>query len=386
MPKAERRLFTNEEKSIILSKSKSRCAHCGRKLDIHTMTVDHIYPMDKGGLNDEYNLLALCEDCNVLKSNFVYSFDDWYKFVDEAEKEKFLLYNTYATFEYVNSSLVGYDALCFYFISDKITEMLANMHRRGVSSKKIHALQEKAYISVPLTKAYPGECEAIFEFLDKQRPYWDDKMVGYANKYELLNDIKNGEVYVLESQGKVCGVFAFKSVSECPGIDVFPQVKSIADTMGLALKYVMICAVVDRFAANLFDTVMSYFEDTLLFKGMMPLWLGILNKTYIDNRSIMSVPFEYNGKSTTLDFLPATYMKTSRFDYAETAFKEHGYTEVPEAYLDEWLGCIMKYKYSKDYADDERALELFEKYPGMKMYFKEPSYELYDVGFVTISS
>ena len=70
--KQKRKKFSYAEKHSILEKTGYRCAHCGKSLDEHTLTIEHIFPVSKGGENNEFNLVALCEDCNFDKSNFTY--------------------------------------------------------------------------------------------------------------------------------------------------------------------------------------------------------------------------------------------------------------------------------------------------------------------------
>lgn len=68
----ERRLFTQDEKKQILKRSYGICACCGRKLNLKSMTVEHIIPLIRGGKNEMENLIALCYDCNQLKGNMLY--------------------------------------------------------------------------------------------------------------------------------------------------------------------------------------------------------------------------------------------------------------------------------------------------------------------------
>lgn len=84
----ERILFQKEKKLKILGKSKGRCACCGKPLDVHTMTVDHVIPLSKGGTNETSNLVALCEDCNVQKGNMVVDPEDIYVFLDKVYLDK----------------------------------------------------------------------------------------------------------------------------------------------------------------------------------------------------------------------------------------------------------------------------------------------------------
>lgn len=78
----ERVLFDKNKKDKVLHKSKGVCSHCGRKLDLDNMTVDHVIPLSKGGTNELKNLVALCENCNQSKSNYVVDPEDYYTHLD----------------------------------------------------------------------------------------------------------------------------------------------------------------------------------------------------------------------------------------------------------------------------------------------------------------
>ena len=47
----------------------SRCPYCEEKLPFERSHVDHIHPVSKGGLSEEYNLVLVCARCNTAKSN-----------------------------------------------------------------------------------------------------------------------------------------------------------------------------------------------------------------------------------------------------------------------------------------------------------------------------
>ena len=79
----ERKRFTDEEKKDILKITNCKCGHCGRKLNLDTMTIEHIYPISKGGDNSEYNIIALCKECNNLKSNFIYEPFTFYPYIKD---------------------------------------------------------------------------------------------------------------------------------------------------------------------------------------------------------------------------------------------------------------------------------------------------------------
>ena len=47
----------------------NRCAYCGSK---HELTIDHIIPRAKGGINEVHNTLCCCRACNADKAH-----EDW---------------------------------------------------------------------------------------------------------------------------------------------------------------------------------------------------------------------------------------------------------------------------------------------------------------------
>ena len=49
------------------------CIYCGKVGDSHSLHVDHIIPVSKGGSDFIYNLATACRDCNYQKKNFLLS-------------------------------------------------------------------------------------------------------------------------------------------------------------------------------------------------------------------------------------------------------------------------------------------------------------------------
>ena len=47
----------------------SVCAYCLRELDVHSRTVDHLYPKSRGGKLSNNNKVVACGECNKLKGN-----------------------------------------------------------------------------------------------------------------------------------------------------------------------------------------------------------------------------------------------------------------------------------------------------------------------------
>lgn len=45
------------------------CIYCGKPLELHQRTIEHIVALDNGGLDEEENLAVACSRCNSDKSN-----------------------------------------------------------------------------------------------------------------------------------------------------------------------------------------------------------------------------------------------------------------------------------------------------------------------------
>ena len=68
---ATRHVPTIDEKEFLIKKQGGRCAICGCEITIHDMHVDHVIPWDYVGDKLDDNYQALCQDCNLSKSNHV---------------------------------------------------------------------------------------------------------------------------------------------------------------------------------------------------------------------------------------------------------------------------------------------------------------------------
>lgn len=66
-PRTRRVRFTEEQRRRISGKQGNRCMYCGVRLNRTNLQIDHIYPVEFGGPNDESNLQALCGRCNARK-------------------------------------------------------------------------------------------------------------------------------------------------------------------------------------------------------------------------------------------------------------------------------------------------------------------------------
>jgi 5-methylcytosine-specific restriction endonuclease McrA len=48
-----------------------RCVYCGHPLDPMEATLDHVYPLARGGTHVPGNLVAACAPCNRLKGDML---------------------------------------------------------------------------------------------------------------------------------------------------------------------------------------------------------------------------------------------------------------------------------------------------------------------------
>jgi len=71
-PKLARRKFRQH----IFEAWNWKCAYCGKSLEEHTATIDHILPKHKGGQNIRSNMAAACSACNRAKGSFL--LPDWF--------------------------------------------------------------------------------------------------------------------------------------------------------------------------------------------------------------------------------------------------------------------------------------------------------------------
>ena len=57
------------DKALLYASQNRRCVGCEFELPLHVLTIDHITPRSKGGLDAICNLQLLCHTCNAIKGN-----------------------------------------------------------------------------------------------------------------------------------------------------------------------------------------------------------------------------------------------------------------------------------------------------------------------------
>ncbi len=377
------RIFTAEERKIILSKTAGKCAHCGCGLDVYSMTVDHIFPKSKGGLNDEYNLLPLCEDCNELKSDSVYHLKDFYKNIIKSEEERYYKYNNFATFDYTSKTIAGYDETLFYYVSPGNRQLLAQMKKRGVSDKKIKNLQKNMYTKINMRKAYPANADDIYKLIKNSSEKFKLDNPFYDSEYSVLEDIKNGCVYILENNNELLGVFLFKNAKQFKGSMNYPQLEHVIEYFNLKIKYIMSGVYIKRSAIGAFESIMRYLELNQIQNRTMPLFFNILSEHYSNSDKCISIPFNVNGVAAKLEFMPIAQLKELHKDHCEHIFEINNYTDYSEEELDIYAELSIRATHQKQFYNNDEALSFFKKYPLLLDYFKPDNYEFYNVGFVS---
>jgi len=53
----------------IFERDKNTCQYCGRRMPRSEITIDHVVPRSRGGVDSWDNLVLACVECNVRKSN-----------------------------------------------------------------------------------------------------------------------------------------------------------------------------------------------------------------------------------------------------------------------------------------------------------------------------
>jgi 5-methylcytosine-specific restriction endonuclease McrA len=61
--------ITKGEWAEILSQSEGKCCHCKAFVGVESLTLEHVFPLSKGGSNYLDNIAAACLGCNTSKSD-----------------------------------------------------------------------------------------------------------------------------------------------------------------------------------------------------------------------------------------------------------------------------------------------------------------------------
>lgn len=343
MDNTKRKRFTFKEKEDILEKTDRRCAHCGKVLNEDTMTIEHIYPISKGGGNDEFNLVALCEDCNENKSNFIYAIEDYYGYIKSEYRQ---LYKSRLILNRANNksekkNFLPYDSLQFTVIPEASKKILYQMSKR--KSKKITSeMVDRMSIKFKLSKAYPGDAKEVYELFNKRldkRHAVELNEEMYTGEYNILNDIYDHEVVVLRKDREIHGAFIFKKVN-INDFD-FAQLRNIEDETVLRVKYIMTLAVVSRLAEEAFGDIMEALYTNIMRKNAIPLYFNILTDTsFTDYDKFIKIPYSVEKINGNIIF-PS--LKTIR-EYEKEELKASYISKQEGEYNEEDIELLVEYQ------------------------------------------
>ena len=207
--KIKRKKFSDDEKLEILNKSFNKCAHCGKKLTLATMTVEHMYPVDKGGDNSDYNLVALCENCNAKKNNFVYDIS-YFPFLNsklEINYEKELLTNIYKRID--DSHILGKSNSVITVIDTSQAELLRKCKKRNIRALK---LISKKY---ELRELMPGDIdENVNKLVGSSFIIPATGEDAESNKYALINIAEEATIYGIYYANELRAVFGYININK----------------------------------------------------------------------------------------------------------------------------------------------------------------------------
>lgn len=212
---------TSKEKIEILNKSNGKCAHCGISIDEHSMTIDHFYPLYKGGDDEINNIVALCKDCNRNKANYVYEPADYYTFLNPEHIEYL---NEYLEDKYYKKGYPLGNVTKVLHIADKSAH---NVIMSKSSKEECLFFRNKCMKKLILEQAYPAESEEILKFIIKAKNYRRKQNAGKNyhkfepdNKWLAIRTIENcilrDKLYTLSSTAtkEYYGYFLFNRIKD----------------------------------------------------------------------------------------------------------------------------------------------------------------------------
>lgn len=207
----ERKTFSKEEKEFIKLKTGGKCGHCGKKLTDENTTVDHIIPVSKGGTNKEENLVCLCKDCNVDKSDMLADPVYFYPYMKEDYKEGtsklFINYIENVGYE-KRTNLMCIDILGCYVTKEESREayqIYSDFYRKNAKGYNpvLHALSAVASIKkLQLRRAVYKDLDAIYNMMKSN--------LGYSKEeaYDKINTaFINYSMYVFKTNSSIVGFF-----------------------------------------------------------------------------------------------------------------------------------------------------------------------------------
>lgn len=262
--------YSKEERENILVKTNGKCAHCGKELKSHTMTIEHIFPLYKGGTDTEYNIVALCYDCNQKKANFIYSIRSYYNYIDERYLFRYEEEFYYFARDIKHKHLFYEEAKVYDYIPSEYRYMLNNLKIKN--ENKLNSLYKKFRRKLILEYASESDIKDILTFRNKMESKYNLNTTFYNNEYKIRNMIDYGELYVLRTgdcNHTVVGLFGIVSI-KLLNVEIPDEVKELCENTGLKLKYVNLINDIDRAAYQVVPGIIPDIHLKELSQNLLP--------------------------------------------------------------------------------------------------------------------
>ncbi len=278
---SERLFYTYKDKEKLLKITNGKCAHCGKKLTPQECTIEHMYPISRGGTAHPLNIVPLCVACNKSKTDSIYD-DTYYEYLDKRYSDAFNM--ALQLFFYFNTNSIYEWKDCVYLrILSPIGEKLYSQIRKR--SGKRTSIKELPHINLKLEKAYYREQDeqAILNYVRCMAPkgFFDSEVCAYYNNiYHIREAIDKGVIYLLRnSSEEVIGLFILEPVENFPINDI-PQCELIENASRFKRQYVMTLASIKRGYDRAYEYVMGNFCTYQLLIGSLPMFFNI--QTYVN--------------------------------------------------------------------------------------------------------
>jgi hypothetical protein len=261
-----RKVIKSNVKEKILGNTDHKCAHCGRGISIDDMTVEHIFPVSKGGNNNKFNLVALCPECNYNKSNEVHGIE-YYKHIKEELFDNYALELAMNQIEYRVRGLFQVDIGYRRMPNRQVARLTYQMAKRGDKRDKIKKIIENSIVTIRVEKASREDADKIVEFLEGFKND-NECSIGstiYSNKYQVINAIEDGCGYTYWNGEAMCGVAIME---QAKGIEL-PQLKNMEEQTLFDVRYILSTLCINKkFCA--FDSELSIIIQAMLAQHIVP--------------------------------------------------------------------------------------------------------------------
>lgn len=315
----QRRLFSVDEKIFILDKSNNKCCRCGKTIDINSMTVEHVIPLSKGGKNERKNLIALCEDCNIKKTNYILHPSDYYEYLNE-----FYMNEVMEIYKEYMKDIPWYGVHNFTKEDVRSFEYRIPMMSHVKKTKKGYILPYMKQ-NLLLKKTYRNEYKDIYKYIKEY-----NEKYGFDTDYleDVINETyKKGCIYKLYKNNEIVALLPLKIdkvnyfddektfYTMClNGILCKYQKKEYLEPITNAILYIMRCmSELNHVGAASIDIMIP--ENDLFLQTLMSNKYLNAHKCYTDTNNWINYNISYIvGKGNTSQEKEFEYNETLKMD------------------------------------------------------------------------